>query len=339
MTNRVAYIDNLKMFLMFFVVFGHAIAYSQWTNNVQLLSIFNCIYAFHMPLFVFLSGYLSKHIICPRKKDIETLLYPYVIFQLINVLYVRYLEHGFANWNVFIPLHQNWYLLALFVWRLIIPYFNFVNKTIGIAVALFLSLMFSKYQIPNNLFALNYVFVFLPFFVIGYYLEESILRKAMKQPIIIGVFIIILALFMAIIAGTYHGTNVGGIIAQAFRPPYICISPLSYVVRYLSFILTSLLIYLLFVEKWRQEKINTKHMSFSGGGTILIYLLHYFVIIPLWKVLPRYNWMISFIACVGISLAICWLFSRPRVVKIFAPLLDFSVLRRKVAIIKQKKIK
>lgn len=337
MSNRITYFDNLKMILMFFVVLGHAIAYSQWTSNVHLLSIFNCIYAFHMPLFVFISGYFSKHITNPRRKDVETLLYPYLIFQIINIFYVRYVEHGTANWNLFIPLHQNWYILALFIWRLIIPYFKFINKILGIGIALFLALMFSKYQIPNNLFALSYIFVFLPFFVIGYYLEESLLHKVMKRPIIIGISIFILILFMAIIVGTHYNTNIGMMIAQAFRPPYICKSSLSYAMRCLSFILTILLIYLLFAVKWHQEKVNTKSVSILSVGTILVYLLHYFIIIPLWKVLPHYNWIISLIICIGISFAICWVFSRPRVMKILMPLVDFGVLREKIVIIKQKK--
>lgn len=337
MSNRITYFDNLKMILMFLVVFGHAITFSLWTSNVQLLSFYNCIYAFHMPLFVFISGYFSKHINGPRRKDADTLLYPYLIFQIINIFYVRYVEHGTANWNLFIPLHQNWYLIALFIWRLIIPYFKDVDKTIGLGIALILALMFSKYQIHHNLFALNYVFVFLPFFVIGYYLEESMLHKATKRPIIIVLSIIVFILFMIIIVGTHYSFEVGMMIAQAFTPPYICTSSLGYAMRFLSFILTILLIYLLFAVKWQKEKVNTKCITIPSGGTILVYLLHYFIIIPLWKVLPHCNWIISLILCIGLSFVICWMFSRPRVMKILMPLVDFGVLREKLVIIKQKK--
>ncbi len=325
--KRSKYWDNVKMLLMFFVVLGHAIAYSQWTSNVQLLSIYNCIYAFQMPLFIFISGYFSKRITCPRKKDIEILLYPYLVFQVLNVFYVRYIEHNPASWNLFIPLHQNWYILALFIWRLIIPYFQYVNKWMGIVTALGLSLIFSKYQVPGNLFALNYVFVFLPFFVLGYYIDETDIQKIQKRPFNILAIMAVLVLFAAIIVGTYHSTNLGLTITQAFKPPYVCTSYISYGLRCVGFVLSFMLIYLMFVMKGKLETNNANRLDFSGGGTILVYLAHYFFVIPLWNVLPNLNWMISLATCIAISIILCWVFSRPRVIRIFAPLLDFGALR------------
>ena len=174
MSKRITYIDNTKMLLIFLVVLGHAIAYGCWTNEPHILGIYNCIFAFHMPLFVIISGYFSRNITYQREKDIATLLFPYLIFQVLNVLYIRYIEHGIAGWNLFIPYHQNWYILALFIWRLITPYFKYIKYSIGISLAILLSVTFSKYHVQDNLFALPYVFVFLPFYVIGYYAENII---------------------------------------------------------------------------------------------------------------------------------------------------------------------
>lgn len=327
MVQRLAYWDNIKMLLIFLVVLGHTIAFTQWTGDTSLLCVYNCIYSFHMPLFVFISGYFSKRITCPRKKDIEILLYPYLVFQVLNVFYVRYIEHNPARWNLFIPLHQNWYILALFIWRLIIPYFQYVNKWMGIVTALGLSLIFSKYQVPDSLFALNYVFVFLPFFVLGYYIDEAEIQRIEKRIVNVFVPIAVFVLFAAIIAGTYHSTNFGLTITQAFKPPYICTSYISYGLRFVGFVLSFMLIYLMFVMKDKLGTNNANRLDFSGGGTILVYMMHYFFLIPLWNVLPKLNWMISLAICIAISLILCWVFSRPRVIKIFAPLLDFSALR------------
>lgn len=327
MTQRLAYWDNIKMLLIFSVVLGHAIAYAQWAGDTSLLCVYNCIFSFHMPLFVFISGYFSKRITYPRKRDIEILLYPYLVYQVLNVFYVRYIEHNPASWNLFIPLHQNWYILALFIWRLIIPYFQYVNKWMGIVTTLGLSLIFSKYQVPDNLFALNYVFVFLPFFVLGYYIDEADIQRIEKR--IVNVFVLIAAfvLFAAIIVGTYHSTNLGLTITQAFKPPYICTSYISYGLRFVGFVLSFMLIYLMFAMKDELGTNSANRLDFSGGGTILVYLVHYFFVIPLWSVLPKLNWMISLAICIAVSLILCWLFSRPRVIKIFAPLLDFGALR------------
>ena len=142
----------------------------------------------------------------------------------------------------------------------------------------------------------------------------------------IAVFI----LFAAIIVGTYHSTNFGLTITQAFKPPYICTSYISYGLRFVGFVLSFMLIYLMFVMKNRLEANITNGLDFSGGGTILVYLAHYFFLIPLWSVLLNLNWMISLAICIVISLILCWVFSRPIVIKIFAPLLDFGALRERV---------
>lgn len=52
-SNRIPFWDTLKGILIIFVVFGHC---GTAVGN-QLLSV---IYAFHMPLFILISGYFSK---------------------------------------------------------------------------------------------------------------------------------------------------------------------------------------------------------------------------------------------------------------------------------------
>ncbi|MBR1769461.1 MAG: acyltransferase family protein, partial [Bacteroidales bacterium] len=51
--------DTLKGFLILSVVFGHFFLYDQ-THSVVSESITNFFYTFHMPLFVFLSGYFTN---------------------------------------------------------------------------------------------------------------------------------------------------------------------------------------------------------------------------------------------------------------------------------------
>ena len=55
-SNRIAYWDNLKAILIFLVVLGHIVpecgAITYWLRFA--------IYTFHMPAFVFVSGFFSK---------------------------------------------------------------------------------------------------------------------------------------------------------------------------------------------------------------------------------------------------------------------------------------
>ena len=71
MNKRDPYFDNLKFILILLVVLGHFTTLN--LNNLHLASISNIIYSFHMPIFIFISGYFSKHIDRQRKIEIDQL--------------------------------------------------------------------------------------------------------------------------------------------------------------------------------------------------------------------------------------------------------------------------
>ena len=81
-----SYLNTLKGLLIVLVVIGH---FGQTiANNLpasfafigQGIVLF--IYLFHMPLFLFVSGYLSKNEEKRRRKAFEDLFIPYVLFQV-----------------------------------------------------------------------------------------------------------------------------------------------------------------------------------------------------------------------------------------------------------------
>ena len=59
--QRIAYIDFLKGFTILLVILGHCIQYNDrdFENNI----VFRYIYSFHMPLFMFFSGYVSYKVV------------------------------------------------------------------------------------------------------------------------------------------------------------------------------------------------------------------------------------------------------------------------------------
>ena len=70
--TRDSYFDNLKTILIFLVVLGH---FTNLNNSVPLMgAINNVIYSFHMPIFIFISGYFSKSIKAQRSTEIENIL-------------------------------------------------------------------------------------------------------------------------------------------------------------------------------------------------------------------------------------------------------------------------
>lgn len=82
MIERIHWIDLLKGLGIFFVILGHTIK-----NN----DLYVWIYSFHMPLFFFISGYLTE----PRNsikdynqyiwKKCKNLLFPFFIFRILLV--------------------------------------------------------------------------------------------------------------------------------------------------------------------------------------------------------------------------------------------------------------
>ncbi|WP_052356695.1 acyltransferase family protein [[Clostridium] dakarense] len=69
--NKNYFVDNLKVLLIFLVVFGHLIERYINTNDT-LMGMYMFIYTFHMPLFIFISGFLSKNIHKSKKYSSKT---------------------------------------------------------------------------------------------------------------------------------------------------------------------------------------------------------------------------------------------------------------------------
>jgi fucose 4-O-acetylase-like acetyltransferase len=82
-TPRDYLFDNLKFILIILVVFGHLI--ERYINqSIYLKVIFINIYLFHMPLFIFISGYFTKSIkSLSASKSIRQLIIPYIFFVIL----------------------------------------------------------------------------------------------------------------------------------------------------------------------------------------------------------------------------------------------------------------
>ena len=103
---RNAYYCNLKLFLIWLVIFGHLIEPDIGTSP-GLYELYRLIYLFHMPLFVFLSGlFLRDSQGCIRQ--LRRMLPIYLICQIIAVAL------GQTRWHT--PWWILWYLLSLCCW-------------------------------------------------------------------------------------------------------------------------------------------------------------------------------------------------------------------------------
>lgn len=117
--KRDPYFDSLKFILITLVVFGHAISFveGKWANALYLW-----IYLFHMPLFIFVSGYFTKQLPTEKfKKGILGLAETLIVFQIISRLLRYFLEGEACSLTLLVtPFWILWYLMALILWRTIL---------------------------------------------------------------------------------------------------------------------------------------------------------------------------------------------------------------------------
>ncbi len=196
--QRDQYSDNLKFILIHLVVIGH-FTLELFANPVAR-GITNAIYSFHMPVFIFLSGYFSKNAV-HHKKDITKILFTFFVFQAIWVVYGKATGLGYFQKNPFIPTHQNWYLLALFTWRLLIPYASFFPKAQVIAISIIAAFIVGATDAFGDFLSLHRTIYFLPIFVLGYYCPDIVAFKDRfgKHRIIIAIafFSVLITIFIS----------------------------------------------------------------------------------------------------------------------------------------------
>lgn len=90
--ERDYFFDNARAILILLVVFGHML--QPYTSGDKYLSaLYLVIYSFHMPTFLFISGYFAKNIDKPYylEKISKRLIVPYMIFFciLFNLLFLN----------------------------------------------------------------------------------------------------------------------------------------------------------------------------------------------------------------------------------------------------------
>lgn len=161
--------------------------------NSFLSSLYIFIYLFHMPLFVFISGYFYKNYNKQKLKNslrqlIETLIISQLVWEIILIL----LNNQFELKSLYTPRWILWYLLSLCFWKIFscfsIPKFK---KTHLIIISLLICYIIGFIPSIGFPLSLSRTFVFYPFFLIGCYTTESqIALIRSKSKILSGLILI-----------------------------------------------------------------------------------------------------------------------------------------------------
>lgn len=170
LNTRDSYFDNLKGVLIVLVVFAHLLEPFLSTGSRSIRLVYLAIYAFHMPLFAFCSGWFSVSL-TPRKL-VRNVLYPYAVWQTIYcIFHITVLGNSAMQLHYATPVWVMWYLLSVFLWGLMLPLFRWEHKygmVLALACAAALGLLAGFSNEIGYYLSLSRTLVFFPFYLLGH---------------------------------------------------------------------------------------------------------------------------------------------------------------------------
>ncbi|WP_217932686.1 acyltransferase family protein [Bacteroides caecimuris] len=186
-------LDGLKYILIVFVVIGHFIEPSRYNNQISCY-LYSMIYSFHMPLFIWLSGYFYKH--RTFKEEIQKCI-PLLEVCLISHIAFAYLQSGELSLRTLLNFGYtpSWYVLSLVCWRLMSSLaLEKISNTQLLVTSIILEVI-TFIAIPNygGLLSIMRTFQFFPFFVLGYVLKGKLSLITNYKKVIIPLSVISLA--------------------------------------------------------------------------------------------------------------------------------------------------
>lgn len=248
--KRLDYIDIAKSLGMLTIIWGHIIHYG-WPNQI--------VYAFHIPLFFFLSGMVFKAEKYPTvwdliKKRTKTLLLPYLIFSLITwALWVAMRVLANDSTNYWFPLLQTfiaqgsggylrhnlplWFVSCLFAVEILYYWINKLPKLCSVLACIILS-VFGCYMSAQGIAEWNSLpwsfdgtLICLLFYASGHWLIEMFphneLQSIVNSKKVLCVGGIILLMVLLYFSSVYNGyvtigsNKIGNNIALFYLNSYV----------------------------------------------------------------------------------------------------------------------
>ncbi len=290
-SERSAYWDNIKGFLILLVVFAH-ILFQLQNSFPAVNATVDYIYMFHMPAFVFVSGFFGKS---PNSRSftvIIKLIFLYFIFNsIMGFIY------GFTS--LLQPMYSYWYLIALIVWRLTAHH---IAEFKEINLILFVTAVFiGFYPTVDNTFAAARIIGFYPYYMAGYKLTEeknnALISKKYIKRASVGILTLLCAGMLAFVAYSYFGYTDGDFQMTGYSH---AADPFGRIILYIIAFLAIYSIRCLAPQK------NIPLLTSFGRNSLWIFILHRPVTLLLSDIIvglpPAYIMLISvlsaFVICI-----------------------------------------
>ena len=266
-------IDNFKVLLIFLVVFNHIIAFNLVKVDIVVRYVWYAITIFHMPAFIFVSGYLSKK---PQNalKNFKNLLIPYILGYSLTWYSQIWLGRS-VDYEILRPTGTvMWYILALFIYRLTIEALGKIRFIVPISIAI--ALWAGTRPEFTTFLSASRIVVFFPFFVAGYLWKSEYItavRKFKGKWVLVPISAVLLWAIP-----NYMITNDMGIAIFRGNHGYkLCglTDPEGIILRLLMYLVSFILIYTL-LALLPDIKLP---FTYVGRHTMGIYFFHYPIMI------------------------------------------------------------
>lgn len=329
-SKRLNYIDALKGFAIVCVVLGHIGNGYMWGENADeaYFFIYNITNAFHMALFMLLSGFVFSRAYCAApdgtvsfKKVFQQVLNLSIIYILWSLIlgFSKLFLGSYVNEPVSLtdiimipvkPIQLYWYIFVLIIFYVIFAYIRKIKVNIWLLLAITLILCIASHFIPQHLiFDVKRLLYYSFFFTFGMMLE---IQKGRAQSKTVRIFAGISATVLVMLAGTFY---------FIFWDRDIFLHD-----RFIVNIVIALGVSIAACFIFDKVSIigNSRPLGYLGRHSLEIYLIHTFVISAVRALYSRigvYDTAINLITClilaVAVPLLISIIFRKIRIYDIF----------------------
>ena len=266
-------IDNFKVLLIFLVVFNHIIAFNLVKVDTVVRYVWYAITIFHMPAFIFVSGYLSKK---PQNvlKNFKNLLIPYILGYSLTWYSQIWLGRS-VDYEILRPTGTvMWYILALFIYRLTIEALGKIRFIVPLSIII--ALWAGTRPEFTTFLSASRIVVFFPFFVAGYLWKSEYITAVRKFK---GKWVLvpISGVLLWAIPNYMISNEMGVAIFRGNHGYKLCglTDPEGIVLRLLMYLVSFILIYT-FLALLPDIKLP---LTYVGRHTMGIYFFHYPIMI------------------------------------------------------------
>ena len=233
-------LDNLRGLAITLIVMVHFIATTGFLSTTGFNLAYKFIYLFHLPLLIFVSGYLSKDNPESSIKAFKTILIPYFIFTTLWMIFAFLKDGTIYEDMYFMPVVGLWYLLSLYFWRVFLPTATKIKYIFTLSIVL--ALVMGTIELVPGFLSITRTITYFPIFLLGFYFKDIKEKFAINKYLSLGILITILTattfclipykINVLILKYSYLDLDMGNLKGMAIRLLILVVGMISVILLY-----------------------------------------------------------------------------------------------------------